>query len=411
MTRSRSKALNAITMSRLAFFALGAFVFTIPWENVVQLDAFGTISRVVGYAAVGIGGITILAGGRVRAPGAIHIQLIVLICLVGASILWTVDRLKTVTELLTYGQLLAMVWLIWELAPDMSRQLKLMEAYVAGCVVCAAGTFHAYANGVAFGNRYSAEGMNPNELAIAMAIGIPFAWHVASQVSRRVARFASLAYIPVAAAVIILTGSRGGGVAGLAAILIIPLTARRMSRVQKAGILVAFVGVGIALIELAPPTSLERLLTTKDQVTKGDMGNRTELWAGGLRQFPKNPVLGIGAGGYSVGLNEEMGNNHVAHNTFLSILVELGIVGFGLLGILMATAAWSAWTMPGVYRTLWFVVFIVWALAANTGSLEYRKVTWLLLALMAAQAAAMSKPMDQHGRRMAPFTSHVEGAS
>lgn len=68
--------------------------------------------------------------------------------------------------------------------------------------------------------------------------------------------------------------------------------------------------------------SLMDAASSVDDVSSG----RSELWAIAIKLFKDNPIFGIGAGRY-VSLS---GAGTNAHNTYLEILCELGVVGFTL---------------------------------------------------------------------------------
>ena len=76
----------------------------------------------------------------------------------------------------------------------------------------------------------------------------------------------------------------------------------------------------------------------------------------------------------------------VAHNTFLSVLVELGVGGALLLAGLLGCLFYCASRMRYMERCLWIILLLTWAIGGSTLTWEYHKPTWLLFALLAAHA-------------------------
>jgi hypothetical protein len=81
------------------------------------------------------------------------------------------------------------------------------------------------------------------------------------------------------------------------------------------------------------------------------------------------PVLGRPSGG----------GRFVAHNTFLSVLVEDGIIGFGIFCWTLALLVATIRAMLPLPRACWAIVLAVWAVGVMAGSWEYYKETWFSL--------------------------------
>jgi O-antigen ligase len=77
----------------------------------------------------------------------------------------------------------------------------------------------------------------------------------------------------------------------------------------------------------------------------------------------------------------------LAHNSFISVLVELGLIGFILFGTILGIATIKAWSQPRWDSRFWLTVLAVWAIGASSLTYEYRKATWLFLSLLIASAA------------------------
>jgi O-antigen ligase len=142
------------------------------------------------------------------------------------------------------------------------------------------------------------------------------------------------------------------------------------------------------LYRFAPVATRQRLATVTSELTRGTLHNRTMIWKAGLKVLRRHPVLGIGAGAYPEAVRPQLGTpgvpgaQYVAHNTFLSVLVECGAIGFGVYALMLGTVAMYVWTLPPTERALWAIMLAVWAVGVSTLTWEHYKPSWLIVALI-----------------------------
>jgi O-antigen ligase len=154
----------------------------------------------------------------------------------------------------------------------------------------------------------------------------------------------------------------------------------------------------MGLLQFAPAPARERLSTITSELTRGTLHNRTLIWKSGLKVLKSHPIVGVGAGAYPeavrpwLGTPGVPGHQYVAHNTFLSVLVEGGVIGFGIYALLLGTLAVFIWIMPPTERALWSVVVAAWVVGVSTLTWEHYKPTWLLMALIMAHWARSFGP-------------------
>jgi O-antigen ligase len=198
------------------------------------------------------------------------------------------------------------------------------------------------------------------------------------------------AAIAVAIAAVLLTGSRTAFLASLAAFSFAFWTWRDSGWAQRIASLLLLVLLVLGALRLAPPASRQRLATVTAEISQGTLHNRTRIWKAGLRVFRRHPVAGVGAGAFPKAVEPRLGrpglpgHEYVAHNTFLSVLVECGAVGFGLFFLLLAAVVFFIWVMPARQRPVWSVTLMVWSAGVSTLTWEHRKPTWLIFALIGA---------------------------
>jgi putative inorganic carbon (HCO3(-)) transporter len=192
---------------------------------------------------------------------------------------------------------------------------------------------------------------NPNVLAGSLVLLLPgmlalliFDW-------KGLARLERLFLCTIAilvAGVLVLTQSRGGIQAAIAAILILLLL-----RWRRGWIIIGSVGI-LALITMSVfgfNRVLEALVASS---TLGGLAGRLEVWSRALYLIADFPFTGVGMGSFTQAVDlfyplftYEPGSMPHAHNLFLQIAVDLGIPGLiAWLGVWMAVI-YTAWR---VYR-------------------------------------------------------------
>ncbi len=377
--------------SRLAFALLWLFVFSIPVEKTIEIPGLGTIGRLAGLLALAGGALAVALEGRFRVPTATHVLMFAFVLWAALSYRWSIAPEFTAERFLTNLQLLAVPLLIWTLCGFEQRCLALLDAYVFGALLTAAQTAGRFLSGAqTYYERFAAEGFDPNDLALTLALSLPAAYYLSL---RRGAKWQWVYLLHMASAcfAILLTASRGGVLAmaaGLSLILwtlpAIPAWRRRLLVAGGAAALAA------ALI-LVPAASWQRLLTLASEMTEGTLNDRRVLWREGWRVFQHSPFVGIGAGAYPVALIPAFGEpwrfTPVAHNSFLSVLVETGVVGFVLFAAMLLVMAALALRLPWLERCFWLTVLAVWCLGVSALTWEYRKPTWFLFGILVAHVA------------------------
>ena len=376
-----------------AWVLLCAFVFSIPWEKTLYLGSFGTFSRGLGTAAFCAGLAAVLAGRSIRRLNLVLVFAALFTVWVCLTWFWSIDPAETVERARTFVQLLGMLWLIWQLCRGPSRQLQLMRAYVCGSLIGAASAFLRYAgNEQTYYRRYAAQGFEPNDFGIVMALSIPMAAWLAVRSTTWV-RWLYYGAIGLQVAAVLLTASRTALIATFLAFGFILLTLRGATRSHRIAVALLSLFLLSSLVHLAPPASRKRLATIPREVTRGTLNKRTQIWKSGVKAFKSHIVLGVGAGAYPAAVRPWLGDptvrgaRNVAHNTFLSILVECGVIGFAIFSLLLGSVIFFIWQMPSAERMLWGAMLLVWMAGVSTLTWEQYKPTWLLFALVTTEWA------------------------
>jgi O-antigen ligase len=347
---------------------------------------------------------------RVRRISGLHYLLAGLAGWSALSILWTADWDGTITRAGTYVQLLAAVWLIWELATTESRVLGLLQCYVLGTCISSISTIVNFVQGrtaaqlaIAEGRtvwevtRYTISGVNENDLGVMLALSIPMTFYLAARRKRLLTRCLCWLQLGAATTAVLLTGSRGSLFAATVAVL---LTLLGLPSAQGLTVKIAGLAVVASATLFIPQAIWDRLLSAGTELSEGTLTHRTVIWAAGMDALRDHAFLGVGAGAYGQTVLKAVDIPYVAHNTFLSVFVELGIVGALLLGGLLTCALLNAILMSSLERCLWVTLLLTWSVGVSSLTWEYSKPTWFLFGMLAAHTfARRSEPPGTEGGR------------
>jgi O-antigen ligase len=399
-------------LARIAYAVLCAFVILLPWgEDFLMLNGL-VLATWIGMLLFGIAAIRILVTRQTRRPSLLHYWMLALVGWIVLSILWTADRDVTLMRIGTHLQLLVLVWLVWELVSSQELVEGLLQSYVIGCLVASVMTLYNFVTGqtaaqlaAAQGierwetSRYSVSGVNENDLGVILALCVPIIFYLLVSQKSPVIKLICWLQLLAGFTAIFLTASRGALAAAVLGLAMFPLIVSRLPWRQKLFSLAAFLGLIACGIYLVPQSSWDRIAEVKSELAGGTLTHRTLLWAAGLSVFRDHPFLGVGAGAYGLSILRMVDMPLVAHNTFLSILVELGVGGALLLLGLLGSLFYCAARLRYLERCLWIMLLLTWAIGVSSLTWEYHKPTWLLFALLAAHA--YSRRADQRTQKKA----------
>lgn len=382
-------------MTSIAYVALWIFVFAVPWENMIILPGIGTVSRLMGIVALGFALLAAVMSGRVRRPQVMHVAALLFVIWAGWGVYRAADQIRSISKFGTYCQLLLVLWMIWELAPNFRRQIGLLFAYVAGAYVSAINTILDYRSLGASSRRFTAEGFDPNDLGMTLVLALPMAWYLGMTSRHPVLRWACRGYLPVGLLAIGLTGSRGALVASIAALLIVPFTMTRLSPGKLIVAIVLLLGSGALVVTYIPEKVVQRLGSTTTEVEEGTLNGRLRIWKAGLEVLKEQPWIGQGTSGFNwavsrrIGLGRD-GQGRPAHNAYLNVLVEQGIIGFALYMLMFFAVLAKVLKLPSMERRFALVLLATAGVTMMPLNWDDRKPVWIILALLSALAETLA---------------------
>jgi O-antigen ligase len=281
------------------------------------------------------------------AHGALGAALIGLFAWAALSIAWAEETGETITAITRFGLNLA-VFPIAYVALRRPRDVRvLLTILVVGALASATlGLVMEGGPAAAESERLEGAGINSNIVGQLLVVGFVLACGLAAAASTAAGRMLAVTGAALCAAGVVLSLSRGALVGMLAALLVGVLVAGRGRRlvVATAGLL-ALAAIVAYFAAWAPGSATARVTT----VTSGT--GRTDIWRVGWRMVEAHPVRGVGAGNFAgstihyllkPGAIERsdfiVDRPKVAHNIYLQVLAELGVVGLGLFLAILAAA-------------------------------------------------------------------------
>jgi O-antigen ligase len=367
------------------------------------VDYLGSSSVALGVPLALAAGLRLVSTGRLRPLSGALLALSTFVAWAAASVLWAHETTDAIRSARTYVQLLASVWLSWQLLRTEKDVHALLGGFLVGCAATAVAAWRAFSMGQSWGDtwegqaRYAASGYDPNDMAVMAAFGIPVAVYLAV-VGRRHFRLA-LAYLPIAVSAIALSSSRGGSItAGVALASVMPWVARRSRAMLVAMLVGGAAGIAIVLLRV-PADSWLRLFTIREQIVSGSVGDRGQLWRIGLDIFAEHPVAGVGASGYGWAAYPLVGILTVAHNTPIEVAADFGAVGLFLFVATVALLVRGLWRTAADQRAFGLALMLVWFVGTTSLSWAARKGTWFVFLVSAALAALPRRRRDSRGAR------------
>lgn len=385
---------------QLVFILLCVVTFFVPWEEMLFIPGFGTVIFGVSGVALVLAVFEVISRARMRRLPLALLLLGIYVYWALLSYVWSADPDATQVRVITYVSLLLFTWMIWEYVDSRPRLLWLLRSYLLGCCVNLMMLFEGFATfrtvfsgGAIEGQRFGAGKLDVNTLACILAIGVVMAAYMATSTDDRW-RTAYWLFLPAASIGILLTGSRSGAI-GLAISLFFAFLISGSRSVKSMIPFLVVLGFAVWLIpDIVPSSLLQRVAEGTESST---FVVRQTQWRLGLEMWSESPVTGVGSGAFVEAAASRGGRALVAHNTFIQILAENGVVGLAIMMTVWSLLAVKVWRLPRQERLLWLGAGLVWAVSAMALSLEYYKITWFLYAWVMVQQPVAFPRMVQHG--------------
>jgi O-antigen ligase len=251
---------------------------------------------------------------------------------------------------------------------------------------------------------------DPNYYSLSALLCVPLAYYMLRTKPSVWERWFCIGTLIVTLLGLTLAASRGGFLGLAAAVLMMAFRSKhRLRALAIAGVVI------LPLLALAPSSPLARLLNP-DRSDRESTEHRKILARAGLDLFWAHPLTGIGPGNFKAALAQtgELTEFNVAHNTYISVMAEMGIPGILLFtGVIIATfTSLARVRRMGRARGLVFATATAEALevglvgflvAAYFLSAEMHRFFWLMV-FMSMVLPPLVEPTQ--GRTTSPLGAH-----
>ncbi len=384
-----SQMVDTSVIRKIALVMVLLYIFLIPWGNAVW-DGF---IRIFGMGSLGLAALVVVIHGTHRKYSFFHLFLLMFGSWVMLTLLWSPDISTGKESASTIIQLVFISFVI-SLLIDTKDKIRLAyQSYVFGTCVGSGIIFYNYMHGIEskYWARYSIENYEPDGVGIMIAIAVPMAAYLTTQYKSVIFRILNSIAIPVCMFAIFLNATRTASIVAMFGIAYWLFTHRKASLRIKAILLAFFVSSIVGVLAFAPATSVDRIFSSSKSISSGTLNGRTAIWSASFQQWEKSPVVGAGIGS----IEQMLSGSHVefnsAHNTYIQVLIELGIIGLLFYLLTLLSIAYYLQKTPANDKVFLITLLLLASVSQVTMNTLYDKEMWFALTMLAIHAHIIGK--------------------
>lgn len=367
---------------RLTWSFLLLMIFFIPWGEGI----YDGLARVIAMPTLGLTLVMVVLEGSHRNFSAFNLFALLLAFWYLVGIWWTPEVEWGMEILKTYIMLILMSFMFTYLINSEYKFRWAYQAYVLGTIAATGVIFSNYLNGITgpYYNRYTVENIETDNMAIILALGIPMAVWLYTQYQSNLAKLINVLFIPIIFYGIFLTGTRTGLVTGMIGIMYLAFTQRKASFNLKMIYFGGAISLAVAVVSLAPKASVERIFSLGKSLKSGDLNYREVIWQHSLSAWADHPVLGNGTGSLGNVLNAYHVEFKWAHNAYVQILTENGLVGLVFYLLMLASLLYYALKCKIDTKIFLLTLWVTIAVSQLTLHSQNLKEIWFVWSVIGA---------------------------
>lgn len=387
------------TIRQIAIFFMMLLVFALPTDGAVEIAGMSLV-KIAGLMAFGLTAVMIMMGNSLHGAAGFHAAALLYIAWVVLSYTWsempvpyeTAQAVSSEQALKSNLYILMISLLLFQLVSTQADLSKLYIALVLGSfwlIYLMVKDYQVTANTV----RQEIKQFDANEVSVKLAMVLPLAIYLLTQTQQWWWRLLGLAYIPAAAFTILITGSRTGSVVMVLGLAGFVPTVLRSGLIGKAASVLVVVVALITIANVIPPKTIERIFSTGKEISSGTLNERSVIWTNAYEEWDNSPIYGHGLGSFRRIINRYH-VDYTAHNSFVAITAEQGIIGTVLYMVVIGIAIASALRLPGDERWLMLLMLLIIVIGQMSLTLQDRMYIWFAYTLTALNAYIKNNTPD-----------------
>jgi O-antigen ligase len=247
------------------------------------------------------------------------------------SLIWAKDHVVCYVKLQTQASLF-IYYTIFIMIATHYKKTTFVNYFILGSIISVLSLFiNLGTNDFSQFMRFTGGGLDKNEFAVIISISLCISLMMFQVSSKLNYRILLLIYFPISILSVTYTKSRTGFLCLIIFLIHYFISLKSSSNKYKLFGTFYVLLICITVINLVPEGFFERV--TNFSLTYDLNLGRKELWQTGFKIFLENPALGIGTNNfkyYDIRFFKTISEPTVAHNAFISVVAELGIIGLCL---------------------------------------------------------------------------------
>lgn len=382
---------------KLALICLLMLIFAVPTDGLWSIAGLALV-KVAGLLLFGMVALLLISGDGLRGSPWFFIAVTAYICWMLFSYLWTWMPINYETSLAINSQqsikghlyLFMLVLLAFQVIRTEQDFNLALAAYLLGAM----GLIYFLVRGydpTSTTIRHEIKGFDANETSLQLALGLPMAWYLLLITKSWLLRSLSLIYIPLALYGIFITGSRTGFIAALLGFVGVLPWLWRARFVWKLLVLSFFIIAVIGITSLVPEKTLDRLFSSGTELSQGTLSSRSITWSRAWLEINEAPIFGNGLSSFRRVINK-YNIDYTAHNSYISIMVEQGIIGLLFYLAVILAVLLQGWRVPAEQRLLIISLLLIAVAGQFTLTLNEKMFIWFAYLFVVLKANLLEAP-------------------